>query len=499
MTLATSDYLEYYLTLVGWIVSNGIWEVLLVSGIFAIPFAFIVIQEWLRARAEGADEGNKGVLSSLRIENRAWAAVMVILFGCAPFFEVSIATIKFDTSRSAQCGTSVPLPDTTKWADAYTTLNGQKAKVPVWWFLVHSLSKAVTGAAVAAIPCGVDLRQMRMDLDATRINDPLLAQELSDFARDCFNPSRAKLLMNRPTLTEEQQYDVGWFGSKYFLETPGFYDTYHASRALDAWPYNPVRDAGLAVVTGGGGYPTCNEWWLDSSRGLRSRLLDQVDVALLSQFTSWAGFMASDKVADSLIRAIASPRKQVMNRGAVYSDYGGAVEMIPTNMVARAASDVGLAIGTLVYFPAMDTVRMALPMVLSFLKMALVVCIPIVLLIGTYDLKVLMTVTCVQFSLFFVTFWFELARWIDSTILDALYGLNSPHLNFNPLMGLYNIHGDMLLNFVMASMFIVMPLLWMAALGWAGVKAGGLLDGLAKGTSGAQTAGGRLGEYITPK
>lgn len=28
MTLYTSDYLEYYLTLVGWIVSNGIWQVL---------------------------------------------------------------------------------------------------------------------------------------------------------------------------------------------------------------------------------------------------------------------------------------------------------------------------------------------------------------------------------------------------------------------------------------------------------------------------------------
>ncbi len=28
MTLYTSDYLEYYLTLVGWIVHNGIWSVL---------------------------------------------------------------------------------------------------------------------------------------------------------------------------------------------------------------------------------------------------------------------------------------------------------------------------------------------------------------------------------------------------------------------------------------------------------------------------------------
>ena len=62
MTLNTTDYLEYYLTLVGWIVSNGIWNILVASGVFALPFVVMVVQEWLRARAEGADEGSKGVL-----------------------------------------------------------------------------------------------------------------------------------------------------------------------------------------------------------------------------------------------------------------------------------------------------------------------------------------------------------------------------------------------------------------------------------------------------
>ena len=67
MTLYTTDYLEYYLTLVAWVVNNGIWSILVASGVFALPFVAIVIQEWLKARSEGADEGNKGVLSSMRI------------------------------------------------------------------------------------------------------------------------------------------------------------------------------------------------------------------------------------------------------------------------------------------------------------------------------------------------------------------------------------------------------------------------------------------------
>ena len=38
MTLYTTDYLEYYLTLVGWLINNGIWNILVASGMFALPF-----------------------------------------------------------------------------------------------------------------------------------------------------------------------------------------------------------------------------------------------------------------------------------------------------------------------------------------------------------------------------------------------------------------------------------------------------------------------------
>jgi len=489
MTLYTTDYLEYYLTLVGWIVNNGIWNVLVASGVFALPFLAIVLQEWLKARTEGADEGNKGVLSSMRIENRVWVAIVVIMFAGIPFIPVSFATIQFDQTRSTQCQVNVPAPTDTGWATSFTTLNSQSAEVPVWWFFVHAISKAITGAAVAAIPCGADLRQIRMDIDSTRINDPVLAQDVADFTHDCYGPARAKLFMNRPTLSDTQMDDVSWIGSSYFLNTAGYYDAYHSSTPRAAWPYNATRDAGLAQVSSGGGYPTCNQWWSDSSNGLRARLLAQVDPDLLTRVGKWAGFLTQAQVDDSVIRAIASPQQQTLNQGQVYTDYGGQINHTVSNDVGRATSDLGLTIGSLGFFPAMDVVRQALPMVLSFLKMALTICIPLILVIGTYDLKAVVTVSSVEFALFFVDFWFQLARWIDSTMLNALYGWNAPHSNFNPLMGLNNAFADMLLNFVMAAMFIVLPGFWVAALGWVGISAGNALRGLNDGTADAKNAG----------
>jgi len=200
-------------------------------------------------------------------------------------------------------------------------------------------------------------------------------------------------------------------------------------------------------------------------------------------------------VDDSVIRTIASPRQQKLNQGSVYTDYGGQIDKTLPNVINRAASDVGMAVGGLAYFPAMDVVRQALPMVLAFLKMALVICIPIVLLIGTYDLKTVITLTVVQFALFFTDFWLQLARWIDSTILDALYGWgfgwNRPHTNFDPLIGLNNTFGDMLLNFVMGAMFLVLPGFWIASLGWVGFRAGQAIQGMTEGTKGGAQAGGK--------
>ncbi|MCU7247303.1 conjugal transfer protein TraG N-terminal domain-containing protein [Pseudomonas koreensis] len=489
MTLYTNDYLEYYLTLVGWIVSNGIWEMLVASGVFALPFLAIIIQEWLKARSEGADEGNKGVLSSLRIENRVWVAIGVIMFAGIPFIDVDLDTIEFNTTRSKQCQVDVAIPQDTRWSNTFTTLNNQSAKVPVWWFFMHTLSKALAGGATAAIPCGTDLRQIRIDIDTARIDDPVLAQEVADFSHDCYGPARAKLFMNRPTLNDALLDDINWVGSNHLVNTSGYYDTYHSKTPRAQWPFNSVRDAGLTQVPAGGGYPTCKQWWTDASYGLRTRLLRQVEPDLLFRLTKWARFLNQREAEDAVVRSIASPRQQSLKQGQVYASYAGQIEMTASNATARAASDLGLTIGSLGYFPAMDVVRQALPMVLSFLKMALTICIPLILVVGTYDLKSLVTISCVQFALFFVDFWFQLARWLDSTILDALYGWNSPHSNFNVLLGINNSFGDMLLNYVMGAMFVVLPVFWVGSLSWIGINAGNAIRGLGEATIDAKGAG----------
>jgi hypothetical protein len=497
VTLYTNDYLEYYLTLVGWIINNGIWEMIQDTGLFAVPFCVIIVREWLKARGEGADEGNKGVLSLARIETGIYVGYVVVALCGVPAVTVSFDTLQFDQARAQQCQYNLPSPADTGWNTSFSSLAGQSARLPVWWAFMHSLSKGLTNGAVASIPCGTDLRQMRMDVDNTRINSPLLAQEIADFTHDCYGPSRARLFMRQPELGSaanngETLKDMSWIGSSFFLNTSGYYDTDYSKTPRASWPYNPGRDVGLPQVSGGGGYPTCKQWWSDGGTGLKDRIQAQVDPGLMTRFLGWAKWLSAEDVNEALVRQLVAPSSQV--DGAVYSDYGGQIGGTVWNGAARAGGTLGVALGSLAYFPGMDMVRQALPMVMAFLKMAMVVSMPLVLVIGAYQLKTAMTMTVVFFSLIFVDFWFQLARWIDSTILDALYGSGSPHLSLDPVMGLNTATQDAILNFVMGAMFIILPAFWIAALGWAGISAGSVLGGLQVGTDGVRSAGAKGGE-----
>lgn len=56
-------------------------------------------------------------------------------------------------------------------------------------------------------------------------------------------------------------------------------------------------------------------------------------------------------------------------------------------------------------------------------------------------------------------------------------------------MGLNATAQDAILNFVMGAMFIILPVFWVGALGWAGVSAGNALEGLTSGTKDVKQAG----------
>lgn len=467
--MMTNSYLEYFLTLLAWVVNNGLWSVLTSTGLFALPLVFKVLGIWLKVREEGEDEGNKGSLAIVRIENALYGAFVVILFCCVPLMEVSVSTLQFDTSRTKTCGTWTPVkPAESGYSGVVSSLDNQTAKIPLWWMLVHKLSKGVTQAAVAAA--------------------------LQDFTDDCY--SRAlydwKAKDQGKTQDEKTLQDITWIGSATFMK--GEYHQIQSRTPRAGFPWDADRDDGYANVNGNG-YPTCYQWWNDANAGLLKLVKEQTDEGMWLRARAAMKLINknSKEFEEAIVRRLVSPANLDVSGGRVYRGYGGNADMTVMNELARMGGVAGTSLASLGAFPAFDTMRQSLPMVQGLMLMAVYIMIPMVLMFSAYEFKTAITVTFVIFALNFLTFWWELARWIDSWMMEALYNSDT-HSQWN-MNGLQNTSDDVIMNLVMGTMFLVLPALWLTAFGWAGAKVGSELGNMtSNATSPAHSAGGKGGQ-----
>lgn len=466
---------------------------MLSTGLFALPLAFKIVEIWLKVREEGEDEGNKGMLSLPRIENTLYGAFFVMLACCVPLINVSLSTLQYDTSRAKTCGTWMPkAPDESGYSGVVSSLDDQTAAAPVWWVMVHKLSKGITQASVATIPCRPDMRLVRFEVQHTRIANKALAQELQDFTNDCYSLAlyEWKRADNGQSTDKATLRDIEWIGSSLFLKN--YYPNLHSKLPRPAFPWSDSRDSGRPN-TGLGGYPDCSEWWNSADTGLKARVKEQADSHMwlrISAAMKMIGASSTD-YEEAVIRRLVSPESLTVSQGGhVYAGYGGNADFTLDNAAARVAAIGGTALGSLAAFPAFDAMRQALPMVQGVLLMAIYVMLPLILAFAAYDFKTAITLTFVMFALNFLTFWWELARWLDSWLLTALYSSDT-HSRFN-IAGLQNSSDDLIMNLVMGTMFIVLPAMWIGALSWAGVRTGGVIEGaIAKGADKPREAGGQ--------
>ncbi|WP_285275794.1 conjugal transfer protein TraG N-terminal domain-containing protein [Halopseudomonas bauzanensis] len=500
--LVVTDYMEAPLLLLAWIVNNSLWNTLMMTGLAAVPFIAMMVSEWFRARREGDDEGNRGKVAINRIETGLYAMVLCYAFTCLPLLDVSINPAnnipRLDDSGNV-C--SVAVVGEGEWGSA--TLNsmaGQTASIPLWWAFVHILSKGLTNTAVAAIPCTPDWQSIATEVDLQEIEDQVLQLEVSEFQLACYGAARNKLFREQPNMDRALANDTAWLGSQHLLNTPGLYDSFYAPRPIQGFPYVEARDSARSN-TGPGqpGYPSCSEWWSDSVHGLRQRLYEEVNPSLWTSIQAAVGVHASAE--EAVIRRMVSPREGAANGRhlrpvAGYRDIGGggrvenaidAVTGVASGMVGSVGGGVYVAKGK----AGMDMLKMALPMVQAVLVMAVIIPLPLIMVMSGYSLTVAGTATFGLFAIWFLTFWWELARWLSNNLITMLYsGGASTTGALETAFGIANLYDKSLLVMIEWAMFLLLPMIWMAVMAWAGFKAGNQISSqLSAGTKGAQGAG----------
>ncbi|HFW3090917.1 TPA: conjugal transfer protein TraG N-terminal domain-containing protein, partial [Salmonella enterica subsp. enterica serovar Reading] len=388
-----------------------------------------------------------------------------------PVAPVNISTMKFDNSRAKQCHVSGAIPQGSGYKQVVSDLGGQTAKIPVWWYLVHRLSKGVTQAMIASLPCGGKMRQIRFEVQHSQLRDPILIQELQDFAGSCYSRAYYRLRSTNQSLTDKTINSVGWIGSDYFLNTAGYYDTYTSQQPRKAWPWNDRRDAGYAN-TGGGGYPTCKEWWSDPKRGLKDRVLASLPSRVKADFQ----LQNVKNWQELALRWLVSPRNVSLSGGGETYSVGSNDNATGfVGNLTRLATTVGVGMKQFEALPGFDALKQALPIVQALLEMMVIIVIPVLLMFSAYDPKTIVTITFALFSLMFIPFWWEVAGWLDDQLLTIMYGARDdsgldsgvPFANF-----VSSVSDGWIMNLVLGVMYILFPLSWFGMMGWTGVHLG---------------------------
>ncbi|EBY9434316.1 conjugal transfer protein TraG, partial [Salmonella enterica subsp. enterica serovar Cerro] len=139
-----------------------------------------------------------------------------------------------------------------------------------------------------------------------------------------------------------------------------------------------------------------------------------------------------------------------------------------TAVATRLDMTVGATLKQLDALPGFDALKLALPIVQALLEMMVIVSIPVLLMFSAYEPKTIVTITFAQFALIFISFWWEVAGWLDDTLLKMTYDSITDFTK--------SVNDGWIMNMVLGTMYMVFPMGWFAMMGWTGVAIGNLIN-----------------------
>lgn len=446
--MPVTSTLEMYTSLLGWHLYNGIWGLLVSTGLILLPFVITVVSV---LRDTASTEGVTARELIRTLESKLYLMLGVLFFAVQPHIYLYTENTSFLTSSCAVDG-SAAKPEARKFGDTGTTydyqadqftamLDGRTAKIPVWWYFFGKLNTAIAVSLKNELPCKPDLRGALTSVSNLKLSDNNLKQEVQQFYNDCYLPAANKFQREQlakseipSALRDTIAEDVAWMGSEFFVSQGGYYDQLRPSAPIKEMPYSKLRgddvkgpDLEGTALAPGPGWPTCDAWWKDRDNGLRKRVLAD---AKSGEF----GLQADKSLYDDVIGKLLPNTKSsedLLIKQAVYAptnapsiqtplsvetgDGDGLVGMLKDGLVNTG---LGWKLGTARI--ETTTYKAAGPIVQALVLMMFTLLLPLLMAFSLFDLGTLLRLTLVQFSIVFWTFLFALASWLDNFLLNAL-------------------------------------------------------------------------------
>ncbi len=538
--MGVSSYFEFVVVTFGWICYTRFWDVLVDTGVALIPFLGIVLGNVMESRKAGDDEGSAAVQSLKKIEVDTVVAVFVMVVAAVPLYALDMGQMRY-VRPSLECGVAgggvVTAGDATApYGPIRAQLSGVEARIPLWWAAFHQLSKAVTSAAVAGIPCSSDVKMMHHRIGTAAIGDEDALRSGREFGGQCHRralsiwregqrasggascatvlPDRGGCVpalpagpSDRDGVTEAEKVKVamGYMGSAWLRS-----NIYPALTSV-----NDVSGLGIArndardgIYGPTGSWPGCGEWWTQ----LRGELIAGVDADLWDDAVDptsghdgqprgwyarernmWPHPTAEDAALAAILESrFRGPRDAGDGFGNVVSydpdvmEQAGArtlrtymqsdnlgellLRKLETGVefVGGAVGDAAGYAGTVKKALAISAegmvIRETVSMLQGLAQLIFIVGLPFLMVFSSYAVGKLVLFTIVFFSIHFLSALWGIAFWIDNNLAAIL-----DYRHTGPTQ-------TAMLHTVTKTVFIVVPSMWMAMMGWTGYAASGLVD-----------------------
>lgn len=494
--MVVNHAIEELTLLTGWFLSNAVWEILVMTGIAYLPFAYIFVVAWDKARTQGDDEGNDGE-QALKIISQDFIKVLVVLMiAVFPMMSYQSSGVVYGGACVDPAIDDNDIEVQNDRIETVSSIAGGTPSVPLLWVIVHNLSSAAAKATIDIIPCEKDYRFYNIRFASSRIKDPHTQRMANTFVEQCYVPAMSDISseVSAASGNVDAEKDL-WLGSNkmqdHYRRT-----TSKVELPMDIWEaswrqsigdpsvqingYDPRGDVKLGSP--GTATPGCDVFLGHLRRLVLAGRTDQ-DVSMMDAISeSWADTKVMLRMSDIQTEqekkemaylsqmitpgdTIAAPSYQkdfYFNSdgvGEVVADGLGLTKDLLTNLTVSAGAGWDIANKNMEVY----MLQKMLPMGLAVVQMLFYMLIPLVLVFQAYRVATVVILCGVAFALEYMNVPFALSVWADKVFMAEFMDMGT---FLNP----DNINSQAAVAMVANITYIAMPIAYMGILSLAGIK-----------------------------
>ena len=292
VSLSVFSEWERALTLYGWLLNNFFTDVLFSSGIVIAVIIVVLISIYFASNRAG----DGGKTSQRKLEIRTLIIVLVLLFSFFPIFKIDEVKVLDLSNDCQEYGKHAVFEDMTIYEDLKQELivDTNDVKIPLLWALLHKIGGGIYYRILDGLDCFTDWGAVETVIRTNKIQDPALLNEYYLFAEKCYGAARYQYKQqgHQSGGASPTADDLAYLGSRYYLDTAGYYDAFLLPTQLQRWQPNAVS--------------SCVAWWLGdaTNKGLRAILLEQATAQLPSVEATQILALGDDEVEDQIIKAM---------------------------------------------------------------------------------------------------------------------------------------------------------------------------------------------------